>query len=149
MQRRNPNWPCTFRTKKGPMHGIEETHRLCGPFPKIASIGLERHDPLNVDIPKVHWRMAFHNPVSHHFADSTPRYNTDGIKSGCHKKIIKFRRWTQHIAIVWGKTFGPVKKCLYPGSGKQWNSLHRKIELRLDMLDILRQSFELEIFRDT
>ncbi len=105
-------------------------------------------EPADVHVPQIHARRAVHDPVGDRPPRAAGRLNADGIESRRHEQPRQFRRRPKYVAHVRSETFRSVEQHAYPGSLQQRDAPHRRLQQRLEMVEILCQLIEAEIFRN-
>ena len=132
----------------GPMIGVKQAQGFGHAFLEIAAIALEGLGAADIHLPQIKGRLAFGDPMRKRHARAARRHDPDGVVARRDPITFEFRRLAQIVAIIGGKAFGAVEEGVDARRLEHRHALGRHLEDRLEMLEILWQRVEAEIFRN-
>ena len=148
MQRRAPHAPRGLDLPIGEVIGVKQPERLGHPFLQVFPVALERLRPADIDLPQIEGRLALGDPVrQRHPRPARPR-DADRVVARGDPVAAQFRGLAQIIAVVGGKAFRPIEEGVDASRLEQRHAVHRRLEDRLEMVEILGQRVEAEILAD-
>ena len=146
VERRATQPPCAGLLPVGPVIGIEQAQRLGHTGGEIRLVALRRVHPGNVHIAQIERFFTRVHPGGQCHARAARRLDADGVEPGGHPDIVHLGRLAQQISVVGGKAFGAVEEGVDAHRAQHRHPVHRRLEDRLEMVEILGQLVEFKAF---
>ncbi len=101
----------------------------------------------DIDRPQIIRRLALGHPFGEHHAGAAPGSNTESIEASPDIDAAHLGRLSENEIPVRGEALRPVDELFDAGSLHGGNAADRKLEQRLEMVEIVFQKLELEVLR--
>src|SRR3546814_2699235 len=92
-----------------------------------------------VDGPEVEGRPAAFHPLRQRLAGAAGRLDADRIEAGGDVEVGQLRRLAQQVAVVGREALRAVEEGVDAGALQQRQALHRGLEARLEVVEVLRE----------
>ena len=148
VERRAAQRPRQIKLPVRPGHGIMQPERFLDAVVQPALIVVEGGKATDIDRPKVHRRLAVHNPLGERAAGSAGAGDAHRIEAGPDEEILQFRRLAQDEIVVGREAFGSIIELAYLRLGKLRHADQRVFHQYLELVPVVRQKRELEIVRN-
>src|SRR5690606_23115511 len=98
--------------------------------------------------PQIVRRLALGDPFGKYHAGATARGDAESVEAGADKDAARLRRLPQDEVTVGGEAFRAIDDLLDASRLHRRHASGRKLEQRLEMVEIVVEQLELEIFGD-
>ena len=148
VDRAPPHPPCRDGLPIGVVIGVEQPERLAHTFAQVTPVALKWLGPADIGLPEIERRRALGDPLGQRHASPARRDDADRVITGRHPVAAQFRCLAQIVSVVRRKALRAIEKRMHTRRLEKRHPVHRLFEDRLEMLEILGQAVELEVFGD-